>query len=103
MGRTVTTHAHEALLQQARDRQQTTAFKTLYRLRCAVERKIGELVYHGLRNTRYLGKRKRQLQRLYTGAAVNLKRLFTLAEEHQVDIRAAFVALGPPVVEQMPA
>jgi len=102
-GRTVTTHAHEALLQQARARQQTTAFIMLYRLRCAVERKIGELVYHGLRNTRYLGKRKRQFQRLYTGAAVNLKRLFTLAQEHQVDIRAAFVALGPPTAAQMPA
>jgi hypothetical protein len=102
-GRTVTTHAHEALLQQARARQQTTTFKTLYRLRCAVERKIGELVYHGLRNTRYLGRRKRQFQRLSTGAAVNLKRLFTLAQERQVDIRVAFVALGPPVGEQMPA
>ena len=96
MGRTVTTHAHEALLQ-------TTAFKTLYRLRCAVERKIGELVHHGLRNTRYLGQRKRQFQWLSTGAAVNLKRLFTLAQERQVDIRAAFVALGPPVGKQMPA
>jgi hypothetical protein len=103
MGRTVTTHVHEALLQQARARQQTTAFKTLYRLRCAVERKIGELVFHGLRNTRYLGKRKRQFQRLSTGAAVNLKRLFTLAQERQVDIRAAFAALGPPTGAQMPA
>jgi hypothetical protein len=102
-GRTVTTHVHEVLLQQARARQQTTAFTTLYRLRCAVERKIGELVYHGLRDTRYLGKRKRQFQRLWTGAAVNLKRLFTLAQERQVDIRAAFVALGPPIMEQMPA
>jgi hypothetical protein len=102
-GRTVTTHAHEALLQQARARQQTAAFETLYRLRCAVERKIGELVYHGLRNTRYLGKRKRQFQQLNTGAAVNLKRLFTLAEERQFDMRAAFVALGPPVGAQTPA
>ena len=98
----MTTHAHEALLQQARARQQSASFKTLYRLRCAVERKIGELVYHGLRNTRYLGKRKRQFQRLWTGAAVNLKRLFTLAQERQVDIRAAFVALGPPAVAQVP-
>jgi hypothetical protein len=102
-GRTVTTHVHEALLRQARARQQTTDFETLYRLRCAVERKIAELVYHGVRNTRHLGKRKRQLQRLWTGAAINLKRLFTLAQERQVDIRAAFVAVGPPIVEQMPA
>lgn len=102
-GRTVTTHVHEALLQRARARQQSTAFQTLYRLRCAVERKIGELVYHGLRNTRYLGKRKRQFQRLWTGTAVNLKRLFTLAQERQVDLHAAFIALGQPAGEPLPA
>jgi hypothetical protein len=102
-GRTVTTHAHETLLQQARARQQSTEFKPLYRSRCAVERKIGELVYHGLRNTRYVGKQKRQFQRLWTGAAVNLKRLFTLAQERQVDIYAAFIALGSPIMEPMSA
>lgn len=102
-GRTVTTHAHEALLRQARARQQTTEFTPLYRLRCAVERKIGELVYHGLRNTRYVGKQKRQFQRLWTAAAVNLKRLFTLAQERHVDIRSVFVALGSPPTDQMPA
>ena len=102
-GRTVTTHAHEALLRQARARQETAEFKTLYRLRSAVERKIGELVYHGIRNTRYLGEHKRHFQRLWTAAAVNLKRLFTLAEEQHADLRAAFTALGPPAVARMPA
>jgi hypothetical protein len=102
-GRTVTTHAHEALLRQARARQQTTEFTPRYRLRCAVERKIGELVYHGLRNTRYMGKQKRQFQRLWTAAAVNLKRLFTLAQERQVDIRSVFIALGSPATGLMPA
>lgn len=102
-GRTVTTHAHEALLQQARARQQTIAFKVLYRLRCAVERKIGELAHHGIRDTRYVGTHKRQFQRLWTAAAVNLKRLFTLADEREVDLHAAFAALGPPPMEQMPA
>jgi hypothetical protein len=102
-GRTVTTHAHETLLQQARARQQSAAFKALYRLRCAVERKIGELAHHGIRDTRYVGTRKRQFQRLWTGAAVNLKRLFTLADEREVDLHAAFVVLGPPAMEQVPA
>ncbi len=102
-GRTVTTHAHEALLRQARARQQTAVSKELYRLRSAVERKIGELVHHGIRNTRYLGVRKRHLQRLWTGAAVNLKRLFALAEAQDADLRAALIGLGPPAVRAMNA
>jgi transposase len=87
-GRTVKTHAHEAYLQAARMRQRTEEFKTLYRLRSAVERKQAELVGHGLRATRYLGRSKRQLQRLWLAAVVNLKRLFKLAETLGVDLRA---------------
>ena len=102
-GRTVTTHAHEVLLRQARARQQTAASKARYRLRSAVERKIGELVRHGIRNTRYLGARKRQLQRLWTGAAVNLKRLFALAEAQDADLRAALIGLSPPAVQTVAA
>ena len=65
--------------------------------RGAVERKIGEGAAHGMRNTRYLGHRKRQLQRLWTGAMLNLKRLFKLAELRDVDLRRAVEHLnGPP-------
>ena len=73
-GRTVRTRAHEPYLQAARARQETVEFKALYRLRPAVERKQAELVGHGLRDTRYLGEPQRQFQRLWTGAAVSLKR-----------------------------
>jgi len=89
-GRTVRTRAYEPYLQTARARQETAEFKALYRLRPAIERKQAELVGHGLRDTRYLGEPKRQLQRLWTGAAVNLKRLFTLAQAQQVDLRDTF-------------
>jgi len=92
-GRTVRTHAHEALLREARQRQQTDEFKELYCLRGRVEGKIAELVRHGLRETRYLGEQKRQLQRLWTGAAVNLKRLFKLAQTKDVDL--GLVLAGP--------
>ena len=95
-GRTVRTHAHEALLQAARARQQTVEFKALYSLRSAIERKGAELVRHGLRHTRYLGHRKRQFQRLWLGAAVNLKRLFKLAAQHKVDLGAVLSQLGAP-------
>jgi len=91
-GRTVTTHAQERYLQAARQRQETAEFKELYRLRSRVERKIAELVGHGLRQTRYRGQAKRQFQRLWTGAAVNLKRLFTLAEAKGIDLAAILLS-----------
>jgi transposase len=93
-GRTVRTHAHETHLQQARQRQGTEEFKALYRLRGAVEGKIAELVGHGLRETRYLGEQKRQLQRLWIAAAVNLKRMFKLAEGKEVALDVALDRLN---------
>jgi transposase len=87
-GRSLTTHPYEADLQAARERQATAEFQTTYRLRSAIERKQAELVQHGLRNTRYLGQRKRQLQRLWTAAAVNLHRLFRLCESQNADLAA---------------
>ena len=83
-------------LQSARARQQTQQFEELYRVRSKVERKIAELVRHGMRDTRYLGDEKRQLQRLWTGAAVNLKRLFTLAQGEGRTLAAVLAALQRP-------
>jgi len=94
-GRSICAGPYEAYLQEARARQQTEEFKTIYRLRPAVERKIGELVRHGLRDTRYIGEPKRQLQRLWLGAAVNLKRLFTLAQAQGVDLHTLLSHLEP--------
>jgi hypothetical protein len=94
LGRTVRTNAHEELLQAARLRQQTVEFKALYPLRSAIERKGAELVQRGLRHTRYLGQRKRQFQRLWLGAAVNLKRLFKLAAQRKVDLDAVLSQLN---------
>ena len=94
-GRSICAGPYEANLQEARARQQTEEFKTIYRLRPAVERKIGELVRHGLRDTRYIGEPKRQLQRLWLGAAVNLKRLFTLAQAQGVDLHTLLSHLEP--------
>ena len=98
-GRSVRTHAHEALLREARQRQQTEEFKEIYRLRSRVERKIAQLVVHGLRETRYLGEQKRQLQRLWTAAAVNLRRLFKLAQASDIDLGAVLGRLSPPQME----
>jgi hypothetical protein len=96
-GRTLTTSPFEAYLQAARERQKTAEFKDAYRLRSRVEGKQAEMVRHGLRNTRYVGEAKRQFQRLWLGAAVNLKRLFTLAEAGSVDLAGVFGQLSPAV------
>jgi transposase len=88
-GRTVRADVYESFRQTARLRQDTAEFKVLYPLRSRVERKQAELVWHGLRETRYLGQPKRQFQRLWTAAAVNLKRLFKLAEQRHVALGAA--------------
>jgi hypothetical protein len=95
-GRTVRTRAYEVYLQAARLRQQTAEFDLLYRLRAAVERKIAELVQRGIRGTRYVGEPKRQLQRLWTGAVVNLQRLFRLAETQEADLTMLLSRLQPP-------
>ena len=89
-GRTVTADAFDPYRQAARQRQETAEFETLYPKRSRVERKQAELVGHGLRDTRYLGQAKRQLQRLWTAAAVNLKRLFKLAKTHTTNLVGVF-------------
>jgi transposase len=93
-GRTVNTHPYESYLQAARERQQTDEFKRAYRLRPAIERKQAEQVQHGLRNTRYLGHPKRQLQRLWQAAATNLSCLFRIGESRQQDLNALLARLG---------
>jgi hypothetical protein len=102
-GRTVRTRAYEAYLQAARLRQKTEEFDLLYRLRAAVERKIAELAHRGLRETRYVGESKRQLQRLWTGAAINLRRIFYLAESQKVDLELLLSHLPPPKIGWMAA
>jgi Transposase DDE domain len=79
-GRSVTLHFHEDVLRAARARQATPKFRTTYRTRAIIERKIAELMGRGLRQARYLGREKQRLQALWTAAVVNLKRLFTLAK-----------------------
>ena len=77
-GRTVTLNYHEDVLREAKARQETPEFREAYRERAKVERKIAELISHGLRQARYVGRQKKRLQAFWTAAAVNLKRLFKL-------------------------
>ena len=94
-GRSLTTSPYETYLREARERQKTEAFQLLYRHRCRVEGKQSELVSHGLRETRYREEGQRQFQRLWLAAAVNLKRLFKLADTRKINLEAAFRRLDP--------
>jgi transposase len=93
-GRTVTLHYHEDVVRAARARQETVEFKELYRVRPKVERKIAELVEHGLRQARYIGRKKKRLQALWTAAVVNLKRLFKLAKGETARLAGALTKIS---------
>jgi len=93
-GRTITSHYHEGLLQTARAQQATPEFKETYRKRAAVERKIADLVEHGLRRARYLGRVKVRLQNHWIGAVVNLKRLFGLFQGDTRQMRQVLASLN---------
>lgn len=85
-GRQVQLHYHEKELQKARGSQRTPeqrrALREKLRPRAIVERKIAELVRpHGLRQGRYFGEEKTDLQAVFTATMVNAKRLFTLSVE----------------------
>lgn len=79
--RTITVNQHERHLQKARAFQQTEEFKKEYPQRCKIENKQAEMVHHGLRQARYIGKAKVCLQSLLIGAIVNFKRYWKLVTE----------------------
>jgi IS5 family transposase len=87
-GRQVQLHYHEEVLQQARAEQRTTeqkkALRERLRPRAKVERKISEVMrLHGLRQGRYFGLQKTDLQAVMTASMVNTKRLFTLVTDDE--------------------
>jgi transposase len=68
---------HEMLL-AARKRQQTEAFKALYRLRSGIEGTFSQTTRNtGLRRARYLGMSKTHLQHVVTATATNIVRLIS--------------------------
>jgi len=75
-GRSLKLGRHHAVLQAARARQETEAFKEHYRQhRGGVEGCLSALVRgHRMRVGRYIGRAKHNLLALFTGAAVNLRR-----------------------------
>lgn len=76
-GRTLCVGLTYPLLQQARQRQKTEAFKQDYHQhRCGIEGCVSALARgNGMRISRYIGHPKRHLQALFSGSAANLKRV----------------------------
>lgn len=75
-GRSLELNPYRTVLEARRAEAKTEAFRQKLHLRAGVEGTISELVRgHGLRRARYRGKKKLRLQCLFTGVAVNLKRL----------------------------
>jgi transposase len=76
-GRKLSFGASYPYLRQRRVEQETEAFKERMKRRSGVEGTISELTRkHGARRARYRGTDKVRLQMLFTGTAVNLKRLY---------------------------
>lgn len=78
-GRTIGINTHFELVQAARARQKNEDFKKNYHQhRSGVEGSLSALVRgNGLRVSRYIGQKKRNLQAIFTGCAANIKRTAT--------------------------
>ena len=74
-GRSLRLGPNYAVLQAAREQQQTAAFRQKYVLRVGIEGTISAAVrQHGARRTRYIGQLKTHTQALLTAIAINLRR-----------------------------
>lgn len=88
---------HEAL-QQARQRQQTEAFKQAYRNRAGIEGTISQgMRRFELRRSRYVGLAKTHFQNVATAAAINVVRLVAWLQDTPVvhARQSRFAALRP--------
>ncbi len=82
-GRNITLNYHEEKLQEDRAYQEGEEFQEKYPRRAECERKVDEVMNrHGMRQSRYIGKRKTRMQMSWTAAVVNLKRLPALIKEN---------------------
>jgi hypothetical protein len=71
-GRRVALHPQEALLQQAREWQGSPDFDRFRKERQTVEHRIARLMQLGMRQARYVGRRKTLFQALITATVANL-------------------------------
>ena len=71
-GRTISLHPHEALIQQAREFQQSADYAPYRGLRQTAEHRLARLMQLGVRRARYLGRKKTLFQLLMAATVANL-------------------------------
>jgi hypothetical protein len=71
-GRSIRLHPQERLLQEAREFQESAAFKEYRQIRQTAEHRIARLVQLGMRQARYFGRRKTLFQLLMAATVANL-------------------------------
>jgi hypothetical protein len=71
-GRTVRLHPQEALLQEARELQNSEAFVAYRKMRQVSEHRLGRLMQLGVRQARYFGRAKTLFQLLMAATVANL-------------------------------
>lgn len=74
-GRTITVHQHHQQVVQCRLEMETEEFKTAMKRRAPVEGTISQVARGGGRYARYRGRRKVNLQLVFTAVGINLRRL----------------------------
>jgi transposase len=99
---TVRPQAHHEAIQAARQRQETSAFKTQYALRAGVESSLSQGTRRfELRRSRYIGLARTHLQQLLTATAMNVVRVIAwlwgepLGERRRQPGHFALLALHP--------
>jgi len=95
-GRTITISPDHKILSAARARQDTEAFKILYRQhRGGIEGCLSALARgHGVRVKRYIGQSKGHLQALFTGVAFNLRRAASWLANQRPQVRRKGLGLS---------
>jgi transposase len=81
-GRSIQLHPQERLLQEARDLQQSDAFKEYRQIRQAAEHRLARLVQLGVRQARYFGRRKTLFQLLLAATVANLTLVANKTEQN---------------------
>ncbi len=74
-GRTITYHEHHELVVECRAEMETEEFKEAMKRRAPVEGTISQIARGGGRYARYRGRRKVNLQLVFTAVGINLRRL----------------------------
>lgn len=73
-GRTLTIHEHHDMVVEQRERMQTEEFWEAMKRRPPIEGTISQVARQGMRQARYRGRDKNNLQLISTATAMNLRR-----------------------------